>query len=368
MQPDFNSRMIALEGDDGSGKQTAWREVIAQLLTHTNYDVGMCAFPSYSTFGQVIKQVNLGNADVYLDSLDSQRKIEVRCAAFALDRALTLAILLNLVEANPNTIIVSDRGPLSNAVTIGFGLSNNVITTDEARTLYTSSMPSLDQELIGAFNPLSILLTTAGGGSAIAGGERAPLDDYESLENRSPIEVVYNQLIDPTRQVSTKVEGYWRDPSEIAQDILRIAGFDISDPHYDPQIISISMDNKRLSPVGPLQFLQTYFGDEAIKLLDRSQKALLEAWPYVLTAQHSVLPNKDAYVDQMERAIAYELFELISKLSLRSGIHPTAISAVRRIMASYPELKDVISYAMPEYGSVINSFIEKVIALEPGEV
>lgn len=119
MSPDrkYNFESVVIEGGDQVGKGDTSCSVIS-LFEEEGIPVYRLSFPQYSTpFGHLIRRVLTEDCRENIE----QRDIEIRGMLFALDRLQTIESILRRPEMYSG-IILLDRCPYSNALTIAYGL------------------------------------------------------------------------------------------------------------------------------------------------------------------------------------------------------------------------------------------------------
>lgn len=361
-------RVLTLEGDDACGKGTTTNGIIALALENTDRTIGFASHPNYHASGQFIKGMNRGLADQVLNPLPALENVAYRCAAFALDRLFTLAMLLPLHRRDPQSLLVFDRGPHSNAVTVGYMIANGIISQQDVPYFRDTIIPDVDQEILSTLNPFPILCETTDGENGFVTGEREALDNYEKLSDRTPIAEVYHQIITTpshiTRRGDTWVPVY-EQATIILQNYLQIDVNKI--PLRNPsQVLRAGRHCQRLIVAGPDVFLKMLFGNDITHIIANHHQlsSSMSYWFTVLTSDPSNQNAGDRQLDQLEKQIAHSILGIMREYSMPNPNLPQeVIMGMNRLMASYPRLWDIIDLTLDKYASSFSNFIENIIYL-----
>lgn len=112
--------VISVEGGDQVGKGDATGRMLSELESD-GVNITYTSFPIYSTpIGSTIRSLLKEGCPESV--LDKESNLSVRMALFALNRLEFMDVYLN-DRKYKDTLLVFDRSPYSNAVTIGYGLS-----------------------------------------------------------------------------------------------------------------------------------------------------------------------------------------------------------------------------------------------------
>jgi thymidylate kinase len=223
---EFNS--IVMEGTDQVGKADTSHDLSQELLSQ---GVPICtfSFPQYATpFGGAIRlflKDGVDEIEELKNIKDSRREIEVRMMMYALDRLQALESILRAPNTN-NAILLLDRGPYSNALTIAYGLSavKNISDMDVKEMVNLGF--EKEQYLIQTLNLDKCIIQLVanfgkeGWKSIRDGGE----DQYEKMEVQERANEVYlefsNLVRDGWRRVITKEDGKWEHRGDRNGEIL----------------------------------------------------------------------------------------------------------------------------------------------------
>jgi thymidylate kinase len=325
-------RNLTFEGIDHVGKNETALAVTSRLLAQGEKVLFM-NFPQYWFFGHFIRKINrLTEVTHLFANVGSYRETELRAAMYAFDRALALAMVETSIDISGDTIIVSDRGPTSNAVTFGYMIGANKISYEEAQQLM-NIIPQLDASFINYFKPTSVLLVQqnmSNGGHI----ERAVLDQYELPPAQEAAARVYAEFNLP--QVVTRDFQGWRDLNDISSQALANIGYQV-----DPQILlpssvlALNIDN--LSIVGPQIF------DFAI---EKELTIHPDYWMSLSLGSGNERPEKKAILDKFESKIAEEIMAMLLRHRLVLNFGPNGQIAMQSLLTSYPELYEVLIPAM----------------------
>jgi thymidylate kinase len=123
-----NYKVIVCEGGDQVGKADAILTFSEKMLD-LGIPVTYSSFPIYATpFGTIIRLFLRQGLD-YL-KLDKNRELKAKMAMYALNRLEYMDVFLTHIRTR-DTLILLDRSPFSNAVTIAYGLANMPEVRDE---------------------------------------------------------------------------------------------------------------------------------------------------------------------------------------------------------------------------------------------
>jgi thymidylate kinase len=212
---------IVIEGADQVGKADTTRDLGEYLLSE-NIPIYRFSFPQYATpFGSAIR-LFLKNGVEDIQELGqikgTRREIEIRMMMFALDRLQALESILRMPE-DKDRILLLDRGPYSNALTIAYGISVVENLSDEDVHEMANLGFDMEEYLIKTLNldncviQLSANHGKEGWKSIRNGGE----DQYEKREVQEKTEKGYLEFSkvvgEGWKTVITKEKGDWKDRS-----------------------------------------------------------------------------------------------------------------------------------------------------------
>lgn len=364
---------IALEGGDGVGKNTLMLSMCELLLQAGVERILVTNYPQYWFFARAIRLMNRGAAESVLAPLPPYRQAQIRAAMYALDRAISLAVLIPLKQQYPEAIHLSDRGPDSNAVTAGYIWANNPeLTEADLASFITETITTADQETRNLLNLVSILCVTSDvASSGIT--ERAALDQYESLPAQVRAEQIYRQIIPVEQIVTTRIGNAWQNKTDVAQEAITKAGVNIditgiACSENQTEVLINGVNDGRIQLIGPLELVHQLIPAELIPTEMQAEYLsiinLAQEWIAISLAGNTINGEvKKLYLDRFETDLAVKISQLIAKLpNLPSqvAIDQGAINAINRLLREYPELIGVIQATI---GDEMALFIQKLADL-----
>lgn len=218
--PVKNYKVIICEGGDQVGKADAILTFSEKMLD-MNIPVTYSSFPIYATpFGTTIR-LFLRNGVKELN-LSPIRALKAQMAMYALNRLEFMDVLLSNPKSK-NTLILLDRSPFSNAITIAYGLANM-----EGMKNYSSLKELIDY----AFNLESFMIKKMNLTNCVVqlvsekswdNVRNETADIYENEDVQKAADQTYDMYADRIgkgwKQITTKTNIGWRDKTEIFNDI-----------------------------------------------------------------------------------------------------------------------------------------------------
>ncbi len=362
---------INFEGDDGTGKLTAALAFAAETIRHTDRTVLFISHPNYFGPGWFIRMMNRGKADAVLGQLGGVDLTKTRAAAYALDRVFSIIMLKAWKQQNPDSIIVSDRGPLSNTVTVGIMLGNGIISEQQVPYFINNFIPNLEPELnqiLGRSESI-LLATEAPNDTAIGSGIREALDTYESMPDRTPVFNSYQRMIKAEPVITKTTEG-WVDPYQTASTILSRFGVETDG---SPSLSASHRlwdyyEQGKFKAMGPDVLLKVLFGPG----VEEYVLGVPYMWDHMAYWQNAILMNlgeenyktKDAIIDNSERIVAEGMLQIMNDYPvLNAEIPSEASAAMHRLLTDFPILTKVISAALEGRGAGFINFINQIASL-----
>lgn len=337
---------ILLEGGDGVGKHTVFTNLILEML-HRGHNVATMDYPQYWFFGNYIKQMNRGALQVYFDrhSVPFDEVLELRCALFALDRLLGIAILIPLLEKYEGNIsVISDRGWMSNVVTnsyVHFKSRPSVPPSQADADGLLGIMQRLDQDFISTFNDINILLHTENSHTN-GTNERIHGDDLEAMPVQVITEMYYLLVVNSQYRVTTRENDQWVDLSKITNEVLDISSL--------PPSLTGNR-NPCLEVVGPRQMcrligVESQLTPEELELIDQWELYSLSPESYLPKYEPDGKPivRKDK-LNQLELALSQILASKVATNPTQAAAHfPDIVKeGIRRLITDYPAILDLIN-------------------------
>lgn len=356
-------RALILEGGDGVGKNFLARAVVENLLANEE-QVIFANFPMYWFTGKTIRMMNrVGEIKTFLSALDGFREASIRAALYALDRAFGLSFILQIKEQHPDTIIISDRGPLSNAVTAGYAWSQSRLNDGNIDQFITEVIQHVDQEFMEALQPSSLLCRNThleNGGSL----HREGLDIYEQPQPQEYATRVYSMLNLP--HIFTRFENRtWKSPSELAKEALLHIGYTSIEESPTVDFIQ-AQKNSQLLLVGP-QLLAPISDKDSLS-------TRINLWIHL-----STLPDRQLYemsilkeggidrkvaLDRLESELSQELRWRVAVGNSLLLLHPLATQAIQRLVNEYPELLHILTLTEQQSVGEFPWFIRRIASGE----
>ncbi|MGI5898035.1 MAG: hypothetical protein ACOX6Q_02645 [Candidatus Dojkabacteria bacterium] len=214
---------VCVEGGDQVGKADATLELLAEL-EREKINVTYCSFPIYAApIGTTIRcLLNEGYPE---DTSVSNNDLEVRCALFALNRLEFLDVYLS-DKKYADTMLLFDRSPFSNAVTIGYGAANIENFDDEKMKEYVELALDLDSLMISKLGLERSIVQLKSERKEWSNMREKEGDQYEREDVQKRCEQVYDIYRDVVgdgwHQVITRDEDGWRSREEILGNICNI--------------------------------------------------------------------------------------------------------------------------------------------------
>lgn len=352
---------VCFEGVDGAGKLTAALSFIAwHIQNYPNSKVNFASFPTYWGFGHIIRQLNRGKANKVLENIQPMEKAKLRMASFVLDRLFFLGMLQSANASPVDNLLVTDRGPYSNIITISYVAQSEGLTAEQQQTLITY-IEELEQELLQVLNLENIICKVPQNFTALT--EREALDELEATDTPQQTQDVLYALAPNSHTIKTKqtnnTSTQWRSRSAIAKEIGELLG-QSSPTNTTLEDGTISTMLKQYKAQGHLQILGPV---DFIKLLgiyhnvEHTDLMQLHKWEDVFIQDptpENFPEGKDAYLAKFEP----ELFNTITRLMRNYGVsNITQVEimkkGIKRLLEQYPELYQIIEAVLPSEQALI---------------
>ena len=214
---------VCIEGGDQLGKGDATSRIVSALEAD-GVNLTFSSFQIYATtIGSVIRSLlKEGISDEKLKGIDT---LDVRMTLFALNRLEFMDVYLN-DEKYRDTILVLDRSPFSNAVSIGYWLSLQEDWNEEEVAGYIDRAMDLEYLMIsklGLDRCVVQLISEEGGWRDIREKEVDQYEKSDVQENCAKVYEMYKDIVGAGwHQVVTKSDEGWRSRDDIWNDIDRI--------------------------------------------------------------------------------------------------------------------------------------------------
>lgn len=216
-----NYKVIVCEGGDQVGKADAILTFSEKMLD-LGIPVTYSSFPIYATpFGTIIRLfLRQGLDDL---KLDKSRELKVKMAMYALNRLEYMDVLL-AHKNSKNTLILLDRSPFSNAVTIAYGLANMSDIRDEKvlNELIDFAL-KLDGFMIRTMKLTNCVVQMVSENRSWDNVRKETADINENEDVQMAADRIYGmyakRMEDGWKQIVTRTDDGWRDREEIFNDI-----------------------------------------------------------------------------------------------------------------------------------------------------
>lgn len=218
-----NYKVIVCEGGDQVGKADAILTFSEKMLD-LGIPVTYSSFPIYATpFGTIIRLfLRQGLDDL---KLDKNRELKVKMAMYALNRLEYVDVLL-AHKKTKDTLILLDRSPFSNAVTIAYGLANMPEVRDEKilNELIDFAL-KLDGFMIKTMKLTNCVVQMVSEDRSWDNVRKETADINENEDVQAAADRIYGMYAQRFgkgwKQIVTKTGSGWRDRKEIFNDIRK---------------------------------------------------------------------------------------------------------------------------------------------------
>lgn len=214
---------VCIEGGDQVGKGDATSRIVKEL-ERDGVNLTFSSFPVYATpIGTVIRSfLKDGFSDTELKGIDS---LDVRMALFALNRLEFMDVYLSNKKYR-NTMLILDRSPFSNALTIGYWLSLQEGWNKGEVERYIDNAMDFDSLMISklGLDRCVVQLKSEESEWRNVRGEETDLHEKSDVQERSgKVYEMYKEVVGSGwHQVVTKRDDGWRSRDDIWNDIEKI--------------------------------------------------------------------------------------------------------------------------------------------------
>ena len=224
---------VCIEGGDQLGKGDATSRIVKELEAD-GVNLTFSSFPIYATpIGSVIRSLlKNGISDADLNGVDS---LETRMALFALNRLEFLDVYMSDRKYR-DTMLICDRSPFSNAVTIGYGLSLQGDWDGQQVRKYVDRAMDFDSLMVSELGLGRCVVQLISEEDEWRDIRTVETDQYEKRdvqENCAKVYEVYKDIVGPGwHQVVTKSDDGWRSRDDIwldVEEILHLSYGDMGD-------------------------------------------------------------------------------------------------------------------------------------------
>ena len=322
-------KALLLEGGDKVGKHTATVGVIKTLIA-SNYRVLYTDFPQYWFFGNIIKHVLKQQS---LNISNTKREIEVRCALYAIDRLFSLINIIPYLNQD-DVILVSDRGWVSNTLTISFGYCEKKISNSDVKN-FMNTLSKWDEEFIEILKPLSLLLLTGKNGKNAIHKESQAQDDLYENDGPQKISTKLYKKYFHLKEIYTQNNGEWRNINEIVKDILYCAKIPYLDSNtsVSPTVESL-LKSESLIFVSPQILFPILYGKEWNNVSKQYGNSLNEIIKMSWIGDKEKLKKLEQNIFNI--MISYPPKEVYFKFP------SIIVKGIKKHMSEYPEINNLI--------------------------
>jgi thymidylate kinase len=224
----MNCKSVVIEGSDQVGKGDTVHDLANELLAN---DIPICrfSFPQYATpFGAAIRTFLKNGVDDIGELADvkgTRREIEIRMMMFALDRLQALESVLRLPDEQIGVLLL-DRGPYSNALTIAYGLYVVDEISDRDISEMTKLGFDLESYLINRLNLDNCVIQLSAnfgkkGWQSIRGGQEDQYEKKEIQEKSNIAYIKFSELVgEGWKVVITKEDNQWKERSNRNKEVM----------------------------------------------------------------------------------------------------------------------------------------------------
>ena len=212
-----------IEGGDQVGKADATQNLLKAL--RKNIPITIVSFPMYSMpLGTAIrKMLKEGIEDIVKEKhIEASEEFKARMSMYALDRLMVTDCLLK--DGYEDRLLIFDRSPYSNSLTIAYGLGGRDVISREKVDGFASFGFESEQFMIESLNLKNCVLELYDDSEDWVGSRSEGDDQYESKSVQEVCGDVYTSYAkkvgDGWCKLATKVDGEWRGRDEISEDIL----------------------------------------------------------------------------------------------------------------------------------------------------
>lgn len=329
---------LFLEGGDATGKNELARSV-AQYVLSTREDVTVLFmnFPQFWFLGHDIRLILRGACDDILGRLDGIENAYARAAMYALDRNVALLFVDEYLTTNQKSFVLSDRGPYSSCVTVGYLWAQGLLSREEvADSLVPDLFCKVDAGMFQYFDVESLLCTTQGQFSL---GNRKSLDLYETEKPQKYSYEVYRMV--GMKEIVTKTENGWRDRKVLAEETLKMSDnldyLASSAPDLtDKKVLLQAYESKRLIPIGPNSIYETC----EVSLAKKIEHDTKEWVRLSLDAEDLGTADRKELLDEVETRLAQAIKENIEDVQITKN--PQIIKNIHELLTSFPIILELI--------------------------
>lgn len=216
-----NYKVIICEGGDQVGKADAIL-TFSEKMMDLGIPITYSSFPVYATpFGTVIRLFLRQGLEEF--NFPKLRELKAKMAIYALNRLEYLDVLLSNPKSK-DTLILLDRSPFSNAITIAYGLAN----VEEMKNYgilnelidYAFELENFMIKKMNLTNCVVQMISEDRSWSNVR-NEKADIYEHEDVQKASDriYDMYADRIGDGWKQIVTKTSTGWRKREDIFDDI-----------------------------------------------------------------------------------------------------------------------------------------------------
>ena len=212
-----------IEGGDQVGKADASQNLIKIL--QSKIPITIVAFPMYSMpLGTAIRKMLKEGIDdlVKIKGVGSKEEFLARMAMYALDRLMVTQCLLS--DTYRDRLLIFDRSPYSNSLTIAYGLAGKEVIKKEEVEEFANMGFNSEYFMINSLDLKNCVLELYDASEEWIGSRSQGDDQYECKSVQEVCGYVYSIYAGLVGEgwckLATKIDGQWRDRGDISKDIL----------------------------------------------------------------------------------------------------------------------------------------------------
>lgn len=211
---------VCVEGGDGLGKGDATQRMLSELELE-GVNITYSSFPIYATPIGTALRLLLRNG---YEDLTPENDLDVRMALFAMNRLEFMDAYLSDKEKYKNSLLVLDRSPYSNALTVAYGLSSGENWEDEDILKYIENGMDYDRLISSRLGLGRCVIQLKAEEEEWHNSRNCEVDQYEKSEVQEMCDKVYGLYRDHVvkggwNEVITRKDGNWKGRDEIWAEI-----------------------------------------------------------------------------------------------------------------------------------------------------
>ncbi len=220
-----NYRAIVCEGGDQVGKADAIL-TFAKKMLDMGVPVTYASFPIYATpIGVCIRLfLRQGLPDA---NFSQEESLKIKMALYALNRLEFMDLLLSRSKYK-DTVILLDRSPYSNAITLAYGIANvEELKNQEKINELVDYALNLESFMINKLHTETCVVQMVSEAESWDNVRNEKADIYENQQVQEISDMTYRLYAekagDGWKQIVTRTKSGWRNREEIFEDIYRFA-------------------------------------------------------------------------------------------------------------------------------------------------